>query len=260
MYNYRFLLIFDAARCLANGDPETGLQRLIGDRALISQYCIKNKVKKYLAENNEDILHYDLSEKVLIGDKLGNNKDEKEYLEEAKKYLDVRLFGICDLAKKIAINAQGPVSLENAISIDPVNMVRMNVNRNYRVSVNEKGDNDGSSFNIPVEIMDYAMFTCFGGTNRFAAQDLGLSDEDMDKFFVALKNMFEEDFSVARPAGSMNINKLIVWKWEGKSKYSNKQLRESVCIRKKEDICFPQSENDYEIVIEKLEGIETYIF
>ena len=52
MYNYRFLLIFDAARCLANGDPETGLQRLIGDRALISQYCIKNKVKKYLAENN----------------------------------------------------------------------------------------------------------------------------------------------------------------------------------------------------------------
>lgn len=77
----------------------------------------------------------------------------------------------------------------------------------------------------------------------------------------ALLKLFDDDVSNSRPAGSMNVRKLI-W-WEHSNKYGNykvKDVFDSVLVTKLEDVNTPSKYEDYIVEIGKLDGLsmETY--
>ena len=63
--------------------------------------------------------------------------------------------------------------------------------------------------------VDFGIYTFFGSINSQLASDetgTGFSDDDAEKLKMALRSMFENDASSARPDGSMEVLKVIWWK------------------------------------------------
>ena len=71
----------------------------------------------------------------------------------------------------------------------------------------QNGDNRtmGRKATIP-----YGLYVCHGFISANLAKQTGFSEEDLELFFEALQNMFDQDRSAAR--GLMSAQKLIVFK------------------------------------------------
>ena len=109
----------------------------------------------------------------------------------------------------------------------------------------QKGDNRtmGRKATIP-----YGLYVCHGFISANLAKQTGFSEEDLQLFFDALKNMFDVDRSAAR--GLMSAQKLIVFKHD--SVLGNapaNQLFDLVKIEKNTD-AVPRSFNDYRVTID----------
>ena len=63
--------------------------------------------------------------------------------------------------------------------------------------------------------MDRGVYVTKGSINRQLAEKTGFSDEDADKLKDAMLRLFENDESSARPAGSMEVIKVIWWTHTG---------------------------------------------
>jgi CRISPR-associated protein Csd2 len=76
------------------------------------------------------------------------------------------------------------------------------------------------------------------------------SDEDAEAIKKALKTLFRNDASSARPEGSMEVYKVYWWKHNSNNgQYSSAKVHRSVGekIRVKEGITNPKSIDDYDI-------------
>jgi len=95
----------------------------------------------------------------------------------------------------------------------------------------------------------YGLYVCHGFVSANLAKQTGFSEEDLDLFFEALRNMFDVDRSAAR--GLMSAQKLIVFKHDSVlgNAPANK-LFDLVKIEKKSEGA-PRSFNDYEVTIDK---------
>ena len=258
MKNYRFMFIFDAKLCNPNGDVETGGPRIMpSGRCMVTKQCLAYKLKSYWNACGIKVLHYTPNGES-IQEKLGK---QAEYIQKALEYIDVRLFGACDLAGKMILKIKGAVTFEHAMSVDNVNEIMLTINRGYNVAVDENGKNIGSGYANLQQILEYGLFTTYGGTNVFAAYDNGLSDDDMDIFFDGLCHVFENDAAAVRPVGSMNARKLIIWSWEGKKQpISDRELKQSVIISRKDNLNVVTDFDEYVIAIkDTMPGVETKI-
>jgi CRISPR-associated protein Csd2 len=96
--------------------------------------------------------------------------------------------------------------------------------------------------------------------NPFLAKQTGFSDDDLELLFNALENAFQFDQSAARPAGSMNPRKLIVFKHDNElGKAPSHKLFETVTVKRKEGVEAPRSFADYAVTIDRAtipEGVE----
>lgn len=100
-----------------------------------------------------------------------------------------------------------------------------------------------------------AMYVAKGSINCQLAQKTGFSDEDAEKIKEALKTLFENDASAARPEGSMEVCKVYWWKHNRPTgQYSSAKVHRSLVIEANTDD--PKSFNDYTIKIEPLEGLQ----
>jgi CRISPR-associated protein Csd2 len=148
--------------------------------------------------------------------KLAKEKDgEKKAKTACEQWLDVRAFGqvlagVDDTSASIAI--RGPVSIQHAFSIEPVDVTSTQITKSVNLTTNEKdpskklGDTMGMKHRV-----DNGIYVSFGSINRQLAEKTGFSDEDADKITRAMLKMFENDESSARPAGSMEVIKVIWW-------------------------------------------------
>lgn len=59
--------------------------------------------------------------------------------------------------------------------------------------------------------VDKGIYVTYGSINRQLAEKTGFSDQDADELKKALPKLFENDESSARPAGSMEVIKVIWW-------------------------------------------------
>ncbi len=110
----------------------------------------------------------------------------------------------------------------------------------------QKGDNRtmGRKATVP-----YGLYVCHGFISANLAKQTGFSEEDLELFFEALQNMFDQDRSAAR--GLMSAQKLIVFKHDSVlgNAPANK-LFDLVKVEKKNKDAVPRSFNDYKVTID----------
>lgn len=266
---YDFVYIFDVQDGNPNGDPDAGnLPRMDAETGmgLVTDVCLKRKVRNYVQIAKGQANGYDIFIKekavlnVLIDKahddsevKAAKDKTEAARLFMCKNYYDIRTFGAVMSTGKNAGQVRGAIQLTFARSVDSVTIAEHTITRmavaTEKESEKQGGDNRtmGRKATVP-----YGLYVCHGFISASLANQTGFSDEDLELFWDALKNMFDVDHSAAR--GLMSAQKLIVFKHDSVlgNAPANK-LFDLVKIRKSCDGT-PRSFDDYTVTIDR-EGI-----
>jgi CRISPR-associated protein Csd2 len=236
---YDFVLFFDVQDGNPNGDPDAGnLPRVDAEtgHGIVTDVCLKRKVRNYVALSKEYQPPFDIYVKekaILVAEnekayqalgvdlsadtqkRKGGDKVEEARAWMCQNFYDVRTFGAVMSIKVNCGQVRGPVQLTFARSCDPVVALEHSITRmavaTREESEKQGGDNRtmGRKSTIP-----YGLYMAHGFVSASLAKQTGFSQEDLDLFWEALKNMFEHDRSAAR--GLMATRGLITFKHEAK--------------------------------------------
>lgn len=274
-HRYDFVLIFDVKNGNPNGDPDAGnLPRTDAEtgRGLVSDVCLKRKVRNFVSLLKEDKSPY----KIYIKEKAVLNKvheeayisiDEHDELKSKKKikpdvvekardwmctnFYDVRTFGAVMSTGINCGQVRGPVQMTFANSIDAIVPQEHTITRMAVTTEKEAEDQAGGNrtmgrkFTVP-----YGIYMSHGFISAHLAEQTGFSPDDLKLFLQALIEMFEHDRSAAR--GEMTTRGLYVFKH--RSKLGNchaHKLFERITIERKHRDRVPRDFSDYEIVVNR---------
>ena len=264
-----FVYIFDVQDGNPNGDPDAGnLPRVDAETGmgLVTDVCLKRKVRNYIQTAKGQADGYDIfiKEKAVLNtliDKAHDDsevKDAKDKTEAArmymcKNYYDIRTFGAVMSTGKNAGQVRGAIQLTFARSADTIATAEHSITRmavaTEKEAEKQGGDNRtmGRKATVP-----YGLYVCHGFISANLAQQTGFSEEDLELFWDALKNMFDVDRSAAR--GLMSAQKLIVFKHD--SVLGNAPANKLFDLVKVKKVCdgAPRSFSDYTVTIDK-EGL-----
>jgi CRISPR-associated protein Csd2 len=194
-----------------------------------------------------------------IGKKKNANR-EKCIAIACKEWIDVRTFGQVFAFKgsEVSLGIRGPVSIHQAVSVSPVDIISMQITK----SVNsEPGKESKASDTMGMKHrVEFGLYMIKGSINCQLAEKTGFTDEDAEKLKEALKTLFENDASSARPDGSMEVCKVYWWKHSSKTPaISSAKVHRSLKITQKTEKT-PKSIDDYEISLVKLDGTEVEVY
>lgn len=273
-----FVYIFDVQDGNPNGNPDAGnLPRVDAETGmgLVTDVCLKRKVRNYvqIAKTGQEGMDILVKSKELSGDEVFiNGEIRKMYKEDlgielkvkdkapadkvaagrasmCRRFYDVRTFGAVLSTGPNAGQVRGAVQMTFARSQDII------VSEEHALTVCAARDEDkpyeqqvgiqGRKVTVP-----YGLYVCHGFISANLAKQTGFSEEDLELFWDALKNMFDVDRSAAR--GLMNAQKLIVFKHDSilGNAPANK-LFELVKVKKTCDGA-PRSFSDYSVTIDKV--------
>lgn len=241
---FDFVLFFDVKNGNPNGDPDAGNMPRIDPETghgIVSDVCLKRKVRNYVdlvkgqdvdgpdvaegelgykiyvqegavlnERNKKAYVHYDMkpSEKKLP-------KGEQDRLKVTKfmcdNFFDIRSFGAVMTTGVNCGQVRGPIQMCFAESVDPVMPMEMSITR---MAVTKEEDAKKERTMGRKQYIPYGLYRVEGFVSASLAEKTGFSQEDLDLFFSALTNMFENDRSAAR--GLMSSRKLLVFKHESK--------------------------------------------
>ena len=257
-----FVYIFDVQDGNPNGDPDAGnLPRVDAETGmgLVTDVCLKRKVRNYVQVAKECAAGYDIfiKEKAVLNtlidaaheeDVVKNASDKTSAARDVmcKKYFDIRTFGAVMSTGKNAGQVRGPIQFTFARSIDPIAAMEHSITRmavaTEKEAEKQSGDNRtmGRKATVP-----YGLYVCHGFISANLAKQTGFSEEDLNLFWDALKNMFDVDRSAAR--GLMSAQKLIVFKHE--SVLGNAPANKLFDLVKIEKVCdgAPRKFEDYKV-------------
>ena len=286
---YDFVFFFDVKNGNPNGDPDAGnMPRIDPDtsRGIVSDVCLKRKIRNYvdLVKGEEiddpDVAEGELGYKIYVQEAaVLNDRNRKAYvhydmkpaskkLPKAKKdqlkvtkfmcdnFFDIRAFGAVMTTDVNCGQVRGPIQLCFAESVDPVLPLEMSITR---MAVTNEKDAEKEKTMGRKQYVPYGLYRAEGFISAALAEKTGFSQEDLDLFFEALMNMFENDRSAAR--GLMASRKLFAFKHE--SKLGNApahKLFDAVSVKRLiEDGAEVRAFSDYEIVVDRAaipEGVE----
>ena len=262
---FDFVYMFDVQDGNPNGDPDAGnLPRIDAETGmgLVTDVCLKRKVRNYvqIAKGLSDGFDIFIKEKAVLNDEIDKAHDDSEVKEikdakektaaarrfMCKNYYDIRTFGAVMSTGKNAGQVRGPIQLTFARSVDAVATAEHSITRIAVATEKQNGENHtmGRKATIP-----YGLYVCHGFISANLAQQTGFSEEDLQLFWEALKNMFDMDRSAAR--GLMSAQKLVVFKHDSVlgNAPANK-LFDLVKVEKNTDSA-PRSFKDYNVTIDK---------
>lgn len=163
---------------------------------------------------------------LVLGKDLGAPKTAEKACE---KWLDVRAFGQLFALKSnkkagkkkedgsdeegdtgVSIGIRGPVTVQSAFSIEPIDITSLQITKS--VSGEGDGTKRGSDTMGMKHRVDQGIYRFFGSMNPQLAEKTGFTDVDADAIKQVLPKLFENDEAAARPAGSMEVLKVIWWK------------------------------------------------
>lgn len=268
-----FVALISVNACNPNGDPLTSNQPRTNYDGIgeISDVCLKRKIRNRMQDLGNAIFVQSadrcddgagsLSERAdQIIKEFKNNKNGNELIASnaCEKWLDVRSFGQVFAfkdAKGVSVGVRGPVSIQTAFSVSPVEIESMQITK----SVNgEKTDKNGKASNTMgmKHFVKYGLYEMKGAINCQLAEKTGFSEEDAETVKECLKTLFVNDASAARPEGSIEVVKLYWFKHNCKDgQYSSAKVHRSVKVSLKEGVDLPTSINDYNIYVEELPGL-----
>ena len=176
-----------------------------------------------------------------------------------REWLDVRSFGQVFAFKgtEVSLGIRGPVSVHQAVSVSPVDIISMQITK----SVNSEDKKDGKASDTmgTKHRIGFGLYVIKGSVNVQLAEKTGFSQEDAELLKEALKTLFENDASSARPEGSMEVCRLYWWQHEEKTPaVSTAKIHRSVKIVAKTER--PKKFEDYEITLQPLNCVEPEVF
>jgi CRISPR-associated protein Csd2 len=224
-----FVYLFDVQDGNPNGDPDAGnLPRIDAETGmgLVTDVCLKRKVRNYVQTAKNLAEGYDIfiKEKAVLNNEINEayndekvkSADDKSKSVAArtimcKRFYDVRAFGAVMTTGKNAGQVRGPIQLTFSRSVEPISQTEHSITRiavaTPQEAEKQNGDNHtmGRKSTVP-----YGLYVCHGFVSANLARQTGFSEEDLNLFWDALKNMFDEDHSAAH--GLMTAQKLIVFR------------------------------------------------
>lgn len=257
-----FILLFDALDANPNGDPDGGnMPRIDAEtgHGLVTDVCLKRKIRNFVQMTRGNTAPYEIyvKEKAILTEQQARAyaAEENATVTSArdwmcKNFFDIRTFGaVMSLKEANCGQVRGPVQLSFARSVDPIAQLEFSITRCAVATAKEAqaqgGDNRtmGRKFTVP-----YALYMAKGTVNPYLAEQTGFNDADLEVLVEALSHLFEFDASAARPAGSMAVRKLILFRHS--SMLGNApahKLYDCLTVTRKEGVEFPRSIADYEI-------------
>lgn len=268
-----FAVLLSVTNANPNGDPLNGNRprQNYDGHGEISDVAIKRKIRNRLLDAGESIFVQSNDKKVDSYKSLKERADANEELTKAtkeknneafariasKEWFDVRSFGQVFAFKgsDVSVGVRGPVSIHTATSIDPIDIISMQITK----SVNSvTGDKKGSDTMGMKHRVNYGLYLFRGSINTQLAEKTGFTDEDAKKIQQALITLFENDASSARPDGSMEVHKVYWWEHSSKlGQYSSAKVHRLLDVQSKKEN--PKSIEDYTITLKNLEDLKVEV-
>lgn len=285
-----FALVFTATKCNPNGDPLDGNRPRtdIDGFGEVSDVCLKRKIRNRVMDlggnifvqsddnrNDECRSLKDRADKCEALKKAAGNRIE--YAKAAcEEWFDVRAFGqvfaFKDSSKKakknsdeegegensdsVSIGIRGPVSIQMAVSTDQVDINVMQITKSVNLETGSDPDKRGADTMGTKYFVDFGVYTTFGSINVKLAEKTGFTDEDAKMLKEALRTLFVNDETAARPSGSMEVAKLIWWTHNNEiGQYSPAKVHKLLKVAKKSGVTEARSIDDYEITVDELPGL-----
>lgn len=277
-----FALVFTARNANPNGDPLDGNRPRTTYNGMgeVSDVCLKRKIRNRLLDMGENIFVQSDSRR-REGDtsrSLKDRADNEPVLAECMKQIkagkktredyaglacetwyDVRAFGQVFAFKKgkkeeeesdaVSIGIRGPVSIQSAFSIEPVNITSSQITKSVNLETGKDPDKKGSDTMGMKHRVDFGVYVTCGAINVQLAEKTGFREEDAEELKEALRSLFRNDESSARPAGSMEVVKLVWWKHNcANGQYSSAKVHRTL------QVCCDEQGN-VSVSTEALEGL-----
>lgn len=252
-----FVAVVSVTNANPNGDPLNGnMPRTTYDgHGEISDVCLKRKIRNRLLDMEEPVFVQSDDNNVdgygsLRERAKGNSalmaaekaKDDDAFVEIAcASWVDVRSFGQVFAFKGekegknggVSVGIRGPVSIHPAFSEDIVDITSIQITKSVNNEPSEKSKKSSDTMGMKHRI-DFGVYKIKGSINVQLAEKTGFTEEDAEKIKEAIRTIFVNDCSSARPDGSMEVHKLYWWTHNNKiGQYSSAKVHDSVKIERK---------------------------
>lgn len=276
-----FAVVLNVKNANPNGDPLNGNRPRINYDGLgeLSDVCVKRKIRNRLMDNGYNVFvqsddnridefpnlrarQSEFEKKFKITDK--KNSDRDGFIKAVcEKWIDVRAFGQVfaygkdkeeEGSQGVSIGIRGPVSVQSAFSVSPIGISSIQITKSV------SGDGDGTKKASDTMGMkhrvDHGVYVFYGSMNPQLAEKTGFSHEDAVAVKEAMKSLFQNDASSARPEGSMEVLKVYWWEHNCKNgQYSSAKVHRSLRVTLKTSISDPKDMDDYDIKLTSLDGL-----
>lgn len=263
-----FALLVSVTNANPNGDPLNGNRPRTDYKGFgeMSDVCIKRKIRNRMQDMGHEIF-------VQSDDRRNDDcislKDRAKFLEKIKsqdefaqtaceKWLDVRSFGQVFAFKGFgcaSVGVRGPVSVHQAVSMDPVDAYSVQITKS--VSGERKNEAERGSDTMGMKhFVRFGLYKIKGSINVQLAEKTGFTYEDALVVKEALRTLFVNDASAARPDGSMEVVRLYWWEHNCKDgQYSSAKVHRLLNVTLKDGVDAPASAADYNIRLDELDGL-----
>ena len=260
-----FTLFISVHNANPNGDPLNGNRPRINldGYGEISDVCIKRKIRNRLQDLGQRIFvqsddrsddsctslkdRADSCEelKAQLGNKKGANREACAQIA-CQEWMDVRTFGQVFAFKgtNVSFGVRGPVSIHQAVSLSPIDIISMQITKSVNSEAGKESkasDTMGTKHRV-----GFAVYKVMGSVYVQLAEKTGFSQEDAEVLKEALKTLFENDASSARPEGSMEVCRMYWWQHDEKTPaVSSGRIQRGFQIQQKKG--HPVEFDDYDI-------------
>lgn len=254
-----FAVIISVKRANPNGDPLNGNRprQTYDGFGEISDVCLKRKIRNRLQDMGESIFVQSDDNRIdefrSLNDrfKAANLNNTRE--DACKKWFDVRAFGQVFAFKKkgagkkgkddeensgensdsVSVGIRGPVTIQSAFSVEPITPESIQIVKSVNLETDKANpDKKGGDTMGMKHRVDKAIYVTFGSINSQLASKTGFSDKDAENIKTALRSLFVNDISSARPDGSMEVVQVIWWKHNSPTgQYSSARIHRSLKVQ-----------------------------
>lgn len=262
-----FTLFVSVSNANPNGDPLNGNRPRINldGYGEISDVCVKRKIRNRFQDLGQRVFvqpddrtddgFRSLKERAEGCEELSKEISRKKKADRdlcaqisCKEWIDVRSFGqvFAFKGEDVSFGVRGPVSIHQAVSLSPVDVINMQITKSVNSEAGKESkasDTMGTKHRIR-----FAVYKVMGSVNVQLAEKTGFSQEDAEILKEALKTLFENDASSARPDGSMEVCRMYWWQHAEKTPaVSSGKIQRSFKIN---EVNRPSKFEDYNITWE----------
>lgn len=266
-----FVMFFTVNGANPNGDPlNENMPRTDYDGySEISDVCIKRKIRNRMQDMGHSLF-------VQSNDRIDDDKksledrfdtefnaskkipDDEVYQVSCEKWIDVRSFGQVMTFQKRSIGIRGPVSITLAKSLNPVDVISMQITRSTNGMRVKEGATRSSDTMGMKHFVEFGVYKVKGSINTYFAEKTGFTPKDAEIIKEALCSLFVNDASSARPEGSMEVKQLYWFTHPSKlGVASSAKVHDLIEIEVRDKNIKPAKYEDYNISLneEKLEKL-----